>query len=94
MTENTEGDAAVGPRPRSRLRNSAPLIGVIAGLGLFVSLVVGFATVGQSLDTHVAERRVVDGTTAIVVSDDDLCLVATSLAPPGPSLAPDCRGAT
>ena len=50
---------------------------MIAGLGLFVSSVVGFATVAQSLDTHVADQRVVDGTTAVVVSDDERCLVAT-----------------
>jgi hypothetical protein len=80
MTENTEGDAAVDPRPPSRLRKSASLSGVIASLGLLVSSLVGFASVGPPLDTNFAERRVISDTTTVIVSDDELCLVASSLA--------------
>jgi hypothetical protein len=43
--------------------------------------VVGVAGVDQSLDSSVAERRVIGDTTAVVEAGDELCLVATSLAP-------------
>jgi hypothetical protein len=81
MTENTEGDAALGRRPKSRVRISPPLVGVIACLALIVSSMAGVASVDQSLDSNLAEQPVIDETTAVVVSDDELCLVATSVAP-------------
>ncbi len=79
MSENTEGGSTIRPRPRSSLRSSAPLVGAVVSLGLFVSSVIGFASVGHSLDEHVDERPVIDGPSAVIVSDDELCFIATSL---------------